>query len=216
MCCINTMELCSAVRKNEILPFVATWMGLEILILSETRGRQIPYIITYFGTVVPEKALESPLVSMDVKSVNPKGNQLWIFPGRTDTAAEAPIFWQLDAEGRLIGKDPDAGKDWSQEKRGQQEEDLLSHQKGVRRLGGAINSIDTSLRKLQEMVNDWEACMLQSMGWQRVGNNLATEQQQQYVESKVWHKWIFLQNKKRQNRLVSDKDEGVGRDGLGV
>ena len=58
--------------------------------------------------------------------------------------------------------------------------------------------------------------MLQPMGWQRVGNNLATEQQQQYVESKVWHKWIFLQNKKRQNRLVSDKDEGVGRDGLGV
>ena len=53
------MELCSAVRKNEILPFAATWMGLEILILSETRGRQRPYIITYFGTVVPEKALES-------------------------------------------------------------------------------------------------------------------------------------------------------------
>ena len=66
-----------------------------------------------FRTVVLEKTLESPLDSKEIKPVNPKGNQPWIFIGRTDT--EAPILWPLDAKSQLIGKDPDAGKDWGQE-----------------------------------------------------------------------------------------------------
>ena len=53
-----------------------------------------------------------------IKPVNPKGNQLWIFIGRTDTEAEAPMFWPPDAKSWLIGKDPDAGKDWGQEEKG--------------------------------------------------------------------------------------------------
>ena len=66
-------------------------------------------------TVVLEKALESPLDCKEIKPVNPKGNQLWIFTGRTDAEAETPIFWPPDAKHRFTGKDPDAGKDWGQE-----------------------------------------------------------------------------------------------------
>ena len=69
-----------------------------------------------FWTVVLEKTLESPLDSKEIKQVNPKGNQLWIFIGRTDAEAEAPILWPTDAKSWLIRKDPDAGKDWRQEK----------------------------------------------------------------------------------------------------
>ena len=60
--------------------------------------------------MVLEKTLESPLDSKEIKPANPKGNQPWIFTGRTDV--EAPILWPPDAKSRLIKKDPDAGKDW--------------------------------------------------------------------------------------------------------
>ena len=68
-----------------------------------------------FQTV--ENTLEGPLDSKEIQSVNPKGNQPWIFIGRTDAEAEAPILWPLDAKSWLIGKDPDAGKDWGQEEK---------------------------------------------------------------------------------------------------
>ena len=67
-----------------------------------------------FQTVVLGKTLES-LGQQGVKPVNPKGNQPWIFIGRTDAEAEAPLFWPPDVKRRLTGKDPDAGKDWRQE-----------------------------------------------------------------------------------------------------
>ena len=67
-------------------------------------------------TVVLEKTLESPLDCKEIKPVGPKGNQLWIFIGRTDAEAETPILWPLDVKNWLLGKDPDAGKDWRQEK----------------------------------------------------------------------------------------------------
>ena len=63
------------------------------------------------------RRLLSPLDSKEIKPVNPKGNQFWIFIGRTDAEAEAPILGLLDVKCRLFGKDPDAGKDWRQEKR---------------------------------------------------------------------------------------------------
>ena len=65
-----------------------------------------------FWTVVLEKTLESPLDSKEIQLVNSKGNQVWIFIGRTVVEAETPILWPPDAENWLIGKDPDAGKDW--------------------------------------------------------------------------------------------------------
>ena len=78
-----------------------------------------------FWIVVLEKTLESPLDSKEVKPVRPKGNQSWIFIGRTDTEAEAPILWLPDAKSRLIGKDPDAGKDWNQEAKGMTENEMV-------------------------------------------------------------------------------------------
>ena len=73
-----------------------------------------------FQIVVLEKTLESPLDSKEIKSVNLKGNQSWIFIGRTDAEAEALILWPPDAKSWLTGKDSDAGKDWRQKWRGRQ------------------------------------------------------------------------------------------------
>ena len=75
-----------------------------------------------FQTVVLEKTLESPLDCKEIKPVNPKGNQTWVFTGRTDAKTEALILWPLDAKSWLTGKDPDAGKDWGQEEKGMTEE----------------------------------------------------------------------------------------------
>ena len=69
-----------------------------------------------FWTVVLDKTLESPLDSKEIKPVDPKGNQSWVFVGRTDAEAETPILWPPDVKSQLIGKDTDAGKDWGQEK----------------------------------------------------------------------------------------------------
>ena len=73
-----------------------------------------------FWTVVLEKTLESPLDCKEIQPVYPKRNQSWIFIGRTDVEVEAPILWPPDAKNWLIWKDPDARKDWRQEKKGQQ------------------------------------------------------------------------------------------------
>ena len=70
-----------------------------------------------FWTVVFEKTLESPLDCMEIQPVHPKGDQSWVFIGRTDAEAETPILWPPDAKSWLIWKDPDAGKDWRQEKK---------------------------------------------------------------------------------------------------
>ena len=77
-----------------------------------------------FWTVVLEKTLESPLDSKEIKPVHPKGNRSWIFIKRTDTKAEVTIFWLHDTKNLLTGKDPDAGKDWRQEK-GTTEDEML-------------------------------------------------------------------------------------------
>ena len=78
-----------------------------------------------FWTVVLEKTLESPLDNKDIKPVHPKGNHPWIFTGRTDAEAEAPILWPLDVKSQLIGKDPDVGKDWGQEEKGAAEDKMV-------------------------------------------------------------------------------------------
>ena len=78
-----------------------------------------------FWTVVLEKTFESPLDSKEIKPVNPEGNQSWIFIGRTDAEAEAPILWPPDVKSQLIGKDPDAEKDWRQEEKGTTEDEKV-------------------------------------------------------------------------------------------
>ena len=77
-----------------------------------------------FWTVVLE-TLESPLDCKEVQPVQPKGNQSWVFIGRTDAEAEAPILWPPDAKNWLLGKDPDAGKDWKQEDKGMTEDEMF-------------------------------------------------------------------------------------------
>ena len=79
----------------------------------------------YFWTVVLGKILESPLTCQEIKPVNAKGNQSWIFIGRTDAEAETPILWPPHAKNWLIGKDPDAGKDWRREEKGMIEDEII-------------------------------------------------------------------------------------------
>ena len=76
-------------------------------------------------TVLLEKSLMSPLDSKEIKSVNPKRNQPWIFIGRTDTEDKAPILWLPDAKSWLTGKDPDARKDWRREEKGMTEDETV-------------------------------------------------------------------------------------------
>ena len=78
-----------------------------------------------FWTVVLEKTLQSPLQCKEIKPVNPKRNQSWIFIGRTDAEAEAPILWSPNAKNWLIRKGPDAGKDCRQEKKGMTEDEMV-------------------------------------------------------------------------------------------
>ena len=75
--------------------------------------------------MVLEKTLESPLDCKEIQPVHPKGDQSWVFIGRTDAEAETPILWPLDAKNQLIWKDPDAGKDWSQEEKGVTEDKMF-------------------------------------------------------------------------------------------
>ena len=78
-----------------------------------------------FRIMVLEKTLKSPLHYKEIKSVNPNGNQPWIFILRTDAEAKAPILWPPDAKNQLTGKDPDAGKDWRQEEKGVTRDEMV-------------------------------------------------------------------------------------------
>ena len=94
--------------------------------------------------MVLEKTLKSPLDCKEIQPVHPKGNQSWIFIERTDTEAETSILWPPDAKNWLIEKDPDAGKDWGQEK-GTAEDKMV------------VTYSDMNLSKLRELVMDREA-----------------------------------------------------------
>ena len=91
------------------------------------------------------KTLESNLDSKDIKAVNPKGNQSWIFIGRTNAEIEALIFWPFDTKSQLIGEDPDARKDWRQKEEAAAEDEMLD---------SITKLMDMNLSKLQEIVED--------------------------------------------------------------
>ena len=136
----------------------------------------------------PPLYLKSPMDSKDIKPVSPKGNQPWIFIGRTDAdaEAEAPILWPPDAKSQLIGKDLDAGKDWRQKEKGRQR---------MRWLDSITNSMDVNFSRLWKMLKDrggWCATIHES---QRVKQDLATEQQQPpppYLKSMLSHSDLLL------------------------
>ena len=110
-----------------------------------------------FWTVVLEKTLESPLDYKEIQPVNPKGNQSWIFIGKTDAEAETPILWPPDEKNWLIGKDPGAGKDWRQKEKG--------GDRGMRWLDGITDTTDMSLNNYCSRRWWWtgKPGMLQSM-----------------------------------------------------
>ena len=84
-----------------------------------------------FWTVVLEKTLESPLDCKEIQPVHPKGDQSWVFIGRNDAKAETPALWPPHAKNWLIGKDPDAGRDWGQEKKGTTEDEMAGWHHGL-------------------------------------------------------------------------------------
>ena len=100
-----------------------------------------------FWTVVLGETLKSPLDSKEIKPFNLKGNQLWVFIGRTGAEAEAPVFWRPDVKNWFIGKDPDAEKDWRQEGKGATEDEMV---------GWHHDSLDMSLSKLRGTVKHRE------------------------------------------------------------
>ena len=101
-----------------------------------------------FWTVVLEKTLASPMDCKEIQPVYPKGDQSWMFIGRTDAEAEIPILWPPHAKSWLTGKDPDAERDWGQEEKGTIEDEMA---------GCITNSMHMSLGELQELVMDREA-----------------------------------------------------------
>ena len=120
-----------------------------------------------FWTLVLEKTLENPLDCKEIKPVNPKGNQSWIFIGSTDAEAEAPILWPPDVKSRLTGRDPDAGRDWGQEEKGMTEDEMA----------GWHHWLNGRESKWTAGVGDGQGGhgVLQFMGSQSVAHDWATE-----------------------------------------
>ena len=105
-----------------------------------------------FWTVVLEKTLESPLDCKEIQPLNPKGNQSWIFVRRIDAKAETPILWPPDAKNWLIGKDPDAGKDWWWEEKGTTEDEMVRWHHQLNGMGlGAVHGVTKS----QTWLSNW-------------------------------------------------------------
>ena len=121
--------------------------------------------IDAFECVVLEKKLQSPLDCKAIKPVNPKRNPLWKFFGKTNSEAEVPILWPPNVKSWLTGEGPDTSEDWRPE------------EKGVRWVGGIIDSMDMSLGKLWETVKDREAWNAVVHGVKKSQYNLVIKQQ---------------------------------------
>ena len=127
-----------------------------------------------------EKTLECPL-DCKIKSVNLKGNQSWMFIGRTDAEAETPILWPPDAKSRLIGKDPDAGKNWRQEEKGKRKDEMVGWHHWLN---------GHQFEQLQKMVKDrevWRAVVHGvTKGWTQLSNWTTTKLQKALLRGFSW------------------------------
>ena len=133
-----------------------------------------------FWTVVLEKTLESPLDCKEIQAVHPKGDQSWVFIGRTDVEAETPILWPPDVKNWHIFKDPDAGKDWRWEEKGMTEDEMF----------GWYHSLDGfGLGRLWIWWWTGRPGVLRSMGLQRGRQDWATEVN--WTRPLVKERWIL-------------------------
>ena len=114
------ITLSTKVRLVKAMVFPGVMYGCEIWTIKKLSTKE-----WCFWTVVLEKTLESPLDCKEIQPVHPKGDQSWVFIGRTDVEAETPILWPPDAKSWLTWKDPDAGKDWWQEEKGAREDEMV-------------------------------------------------------------------------------------------
>ena len=165
-----TVLLHHHLQKQLIDPDILQVHGWQLKCLGTMWMNQKPWC---FWTVVLEKTLESPLDYKEIKPVNPKGNQFWIFIGRADAETEAPIPWPPNVKRQLIGKDPDAGKDWKQKEKRVAEDKMVRQHHQLKRIW-AIPGVSEGQGK--------KPGVLQSMGLQRVGHNLDTKQQQSFKD----------------------------------
>ena len=140
--CSHEIKRCSLLGRKALTSLDSTLKSRNINLLKDSSGESYGLSSSHvwmweldnkeswelknwcFWTVVLEKTLESPLDYKEIRPVNPKGNQPWIFLGRTDAEAETPILWPPDVKNWLIGKDPDAGKDWRREEKGVTEDEM--------------------------------------------------------------------------------------------
>ena len=142
-----------------------------------------------FWTVVLEKTLASPLDCKEIQPVHPKGDQSWVFIGRTDAKAETPVLWPPHVKSWLIGKDSDAGRDWGQRRRGWQR---------MRWLDGSTYSLDMGPSELQELVMDREAWRAAIHGVAKIRTQLSDWTELKFVVI------CYSSNKKLINLLTSN------------
>ena len=149
-----------------------------------------------------EKTPESPLDCKEIKPVNPKGNQPWIFSGRSDVEAEAPILWPPDVKSHLIGKDPDAGKAWGQEKRVTEDELVGWHHQ--------LSGHECVWANTRRLWRTKEPGVLQSTGSQRIRYDLATEWKHRAAQSAKPHHyplWFHLTHRQFISNVLVSLDD---------